>query len=486
MPRTTTSTAPLATLLSCALAGPLAGQTPAPTAESLTIESAALGEDRTVSIRLPSGYQRSDGVYPVLVVLDGPSLLAPAAGIAEFLASVLEVPPMIVVGVPSGARTRDLTPPPSDGWSPPLAPEDGPVGGAPRFLSFLVDELLPRVEARYRAAPFRILAGHSLGGLFVTWALSERPDAFGGGLAMDPALWWNDRASVDGLASTLARNPAASRMRFASVEAAGGFRGDWERIGAARPDLVGGRIDVEGESHETMPVRGLREGLRALFPDYPPRTPAPGQSAVAALDAGYRELSERLGYPVPPPDGALERAGRMAVDGDFLDDARSAAERLRLRGRPDLAAALDERVRRAADVSASRFVPLVLQTPRPSAARLQAFVGRWRGVLDHERGVDSELTLEILAEGDSVRIHAVQAYPGGRFEGDRVLVGVTPEGALEFGQPMRGGVGMEVATVRLVDGGRRLEGSVQIRGFRIPAGARPDRVTLELRRVGSS
>ncbi|MGD2070742.1 MAG: alpha/beta hydrolase-fold protein, partial [Gemmatimonadota bacterium] len=431
-------------------------------------------------------YERSDEVYPVLVVLDGPSLFPPAAGIAEFLAGVLEVPPMIVVGVPSGARTRDLTPPPSDGWSPPLAPEDGPVGGAPRFLSFLVDELLPRVEARYRAAPFRILAGHSLGGLFVTWAVAERPDVFGGGLAMDPALWWNDRASVDRLASTLAHDPAASRVRFVSVEAAGGFRGDWERIGSARPDLVGGRIEVEGESHETMPVRGLREGLRALFPDYPPRAPAPGQSAVAALDAGYRELSDLLGYPVAAPDGALGRAGRMAVEGDFLDDARAVADRLRLRSRADMATDLEERIRRAADASGARFVPLVMQTPRPSAGRLRPFVGCWRGVLDYERGVDSDLTLEIMPEGDSIRIHAVQAYPRGQFEGDRVLVGITSDGALEFGQPMRGGVGMEVATVRLVDGGRRLEGRVEIRGFRIPPGATPDRVTLELRRVGSS
>jgi hypothetical protein len=176
----------------------------------------------------------------------------------------------------------------------------------------------------------------------------------------------------------------------------------------------------------------------------------------------------------------------MAVEGDFLDDARAVADRLRLRSRADMATDLEERIRRAADASGARFVPLVMQTPRPSAGRLRPFVGCWRGVLDYERGVDSDLTLEIMPEGDSIRIHAVQAYPRGQFEGDRVLVGITSDGALEFGQPMRGGVGMEVATVRLVDGGRRLEGRVEIRGFRIPPGATPDRVTLELRRVGSS
>ena len=39
------------------------------------------------------------------------------------------------------------------------------AGGADEFLRFLSDELIPWVEGQYRTASFRVLVGHSLGGL---------------------------------------------------------------------------------------------------------------------------------------------------------------------------------------------------------------------------------------------------------------------------------------------------------------------------------
>jgi predicted alpha/beta superfamily hydrolase len=45
-------------------------------------------------------------------------------------------------------------------------------GEGPKFLAFLKSELIPLIEANYRADPARrILGGHSFGGLFTLYAM---------------------------------------------------------------------------------------------------------------------------------------------------------------------------------------------------------------------------------------------------------------------------------------------------------------------------
>jgi predicted alpha/beta superfamily hydrolase len=51
-------------------------------------------------------------------------------------------------------------------------------GGAAVFLDFIEKELVPHVEGRYPVTDFRTLIGHSYGGLFTIYALSERPTLF--------------------------------------------------------------------------------------------------------------------------------------------------------------------------------------------------------------------------------------------------------------------------------------------------------------------
>lgn len=59
-------------------------------------------------------------------------------------------------------------------------------------------ELTPEIRARAPEASEtrRSLFGHSLGGLFVAYALMRRPDAFETFLANSPALWWNDFSTL--------------------------------------------------------------------------------------------------------------------------------------------------------------------------------------------------------------------------------------------------------------------------------------------------
>lgn len=157
-----------------------------------------------VYVRLPAGYDatRSEP-YPVIYLLDGDYAFAIASGIVRKLSSRGQGPEAIVVGVsyPGAAtdeeiyratRTRDYTPSysPDGGYGPSY--QSG-SGGGPRFLAFLRDELIPRVEGRLNAdSGKRAFVGHSYGGLFGAWVLMREPDLFSHFFLVSPSLWYED------------------------------------------------------------------------------------------------------------------------------------------------------------------------------------------------------------------------------------------------------------------------------------------------------
>ncbi len=63
------------------------------------------------------------------------------------------------------------------------------MGGGDKFLAFLKNEAIPLIEKTYRTAPYRMLAGHSRGGLLVAYSLLAEPDLFHARFAHSPALW---------------------------------------------------------------------------------------------------------------------------------------------------------------------------------------------------------------------------------------------------------------------------------------------------------
>tara|TARA_R110002072_G_scaffold289032_3_gene455830 strand:+ start:1106 stop:2326 length:1221 start_codon:yes stop_codon:yes gene_type:complete len=157
------------------------------------LKSEILGEDRPIIISLPLGYEKNNANYPVLYLLDGLGNIKHEIGTVELLTDSGVIPPMIIVGVESLDRSRDLTPSSAGQGVYGGVGESGisQSGGAPKFLQFLEEELIPYVESNFRTHPYRLLEGHSFGGLFSTYALMEKPDIFDAFIIQAPALWWN-------------------------------------------------------------------------------------------------------------------------------------------------------------------------------------------------------------------------------------------------------------------------------------------------------
>lgn len=132
-----------------------------------------------VRIQLPGGYQEgSETQYPLVVMLDGQwhfTSIGNALGSTNYDG---QTPNSIVAAItwsgegaiPDELRWRDFT------HSP--IPNQPLSGGASTFLQALETELLPFVENTYSGSGERVLVGSSLGGLFATWAMFEKPELF--------------------------------------------------------------------------------------------------------------------------------------------------------------------------------------------------------------------------------------------------------------------------------------------------------------------
>ena len=148
------------------------------------IHSEILGEERNLFVRLPPGYEEPQRRYPVLYQLNGEfeSLFANAVSSIEYPRDEEDALRIILVAIANTDRSRDMFPV-KVGKSP-------TSGGASKFLRFIVEELKPFIDSRYRTSGYDILYGASNAGLFVAYALLSRPDSFDAYIASSPMIGW--------------------------------------------------------------------------------------------------------------------------------------------------------------------------------------------------------------------------------------------------------------------------------------------------------
>lgn len=153
---------------------------------------------RNVTVWLPPGYDASDERYPVLYMHDGQNLFEPGHAyggkewqVDEMMSTLIadgKIRPAIVVGVWNTDRRWQEYAPEAFVDALPATRRDAmteAAGGAPvsdDYLAFLVDELKPMIDARFRTLPRAddtLIAGSSMGGLISLYAASEYPETFG-------------------------------------------------------------------------------------------------------------------------------------------------------------------------------------------------------------------------------------------------------------------------------------------------------------------
>ena len=299
------------------------GQTIIPSrVDTLLLESKILSESRTVLVGLPDGYSEGNK-YPISIVLDGETLFVDHMNIANSLARNNVIPSMIVVGVVNTDRSRDMTHS-KDTVSNPLS-----SGGGKRFEDFISDELIPSIDRQYSTAPFRILSGHSLGGLFSTKLMLSESHPYDAFISMDPALWWNDFEIFEGFEKELTAHLLQNQKLFLSI--ANSLPQDIQDIDLALKDTSNGTIGFrsvhmfkekleelepkrknwdygyyENESHGTVPFLSVYDGLKFIFDFYKrPSFQRLNAETPSILKSHYQMLSDKLGYKLLPPSEEL-------------------------------------------------------------------------------------------------------------------------------------------------------------------------------------
>ena len=162
------TTAALAALMAPTLPAQPRRQAPEPlgTREALLtvtrvwVPSKAFNTTRDAFIWMPDAESATAARYPVLIFPDAEETGQFRAALAnvQFLIDRRLIPPMIVVGVPFlKNRTHELSPR-ATGSTAKNYPN---AGGADQTLQFMIDELLPWVDAHYPTLPVRLFAAEA-------------------------------------------------------------------------------------------------------------------------------------------------------------------------------------------------------------------------------------------------------------------------------------------------------------------------------------
>jgi predicted alpha/beta superfamily hydrolase len=297
--------------------------------EQHVLHSKILNEDRPYWVCLPPSCQsnadRGSQKYPVLYLLDGEWNFEWACEVVRFMSGSLEIPELIIVGIPNmnQDRERDLTPTHDT--------NDVSSGGGELFERFLNEELAPEINAKYQTVLYRILAGHSMGGALAADVFLRQTNGFQACLAIDPSLWWDNEVLVQRARKFVPRRNSRSSIFIAtanwprSLDPTNTMTGPSELFVSilktnSSPGICVGYRHFESEDHGSSRLMGLYDGLRFIFDGYKPLD-------VLALDEPsliknhFEKLSDRLGFQILPPAGFVNKIGCGLLDAHESDKA---------------------------------------------------------------------------------------------------------------------------------------------------------------------
>jgi S-formylglutathione hydrolase FrmB len=219
-----------------------------------------LGDDRTLIVYLPPGYQQSAGVhYPVLYMHDGQNLFDASTSVggvewgvdetAQEMIMAAKIKPLIIVGI----------------YSTPYRTEQFIGSKRDLYGRFIVEEVKPFIDKQYRTIPDRdhtALAGSAMGGLATIYIAQRHTDTFGAIGLLDPFL----RDPADGPNGLLLVNDLLDRPFWAM------WLHWYVNMGSDPAGIYpGANPAADGEAlHQGLLSAGLKDGTDITY------EPAPG------------------------------------------------------------------------------------------------------------------------------------------------------------------------------------------------------------------
>ena len=305
-----------------------------------SIRSNILGEERKIWVYVPEGASDPKKRFPVVYLLDGDDHFTPVKGIIQYLSENAVCPDMILVGIPNTDRTRDLTPTKS------MLMPDGTKsvglktsGGGEKFESFIEKELIPHIDSVYPVAPYRLLIGHSFGGLTVMNIVINHTDMFNSYVAIDPSMWWDGKKLLNQAHDILSQKKFAGKSLYLAI--ANTMPGSMDTL-QVRIDTTGNTAHIRSilalkdilqhnmasgltfgykyykdDNHGSVPLIAEYDAFHFLFSYYKMPHEFDGKlfdrhisfDPASAFSEHFDEVSKRMGYKVLPPEDMLAGLG---------------------------------------------------------------------------------------------------------------------------------------------------------------------------------
>src|SRR5579871_110282 len=314
-----------------------------------SINSQTLKEQRKIWVHVPASIRDHSAKkkYPVLYLLDADWNFSSVVGMADFLSSINGnnyCPEMIVVAIPNTDRGRDLTPThvPPGGWI-----DSGfskVSGGGEAFISFIEKELIPHIDSLYPTTHYRMLIGHSLGGLTVINTLVHHKNIFSSYVAIDPSMWWDKQKLLHeteqalktdsykgqaiflGMANTMPPRMDSAAVQLDTTEGSIHPRSiiQLSRYLMSNPQngLQAAYKYYNDDTHSSVPLITTYDALHFIFKDY--RLDDYFGDATVRLDsfltAHFANLSTKYGITsedgktLLPPEDVVINAGFQSVE----------------------------------------------------------------------------------------------------------------------------------------------------------------------------
>ena len=273
--------------------------------------------------------------YPVVYLFDGEDRFSYVTLMIQQLIENGIVPKMIIVGIANTDRTRDLTPSHVDnasyvdktfGWNTERIKSSG---GGENFVTFIEKELFPHIDSLYPTAPYRILIGHSFGGLTAVNILLNHSNLFNSYIAIDPTLWWDNQKTMKQAEKDLAKKTFDGKTLFLAIANVMQPNMDTMQV---RKDTTSFSMHIRSnlqfndalnknkqnnlhwsskyykyDNHGSVPFIAEYDGLRFIFSFYKFSTPYSNEfytfNIDSALTAHYKNVTKQMGYGILPPEG---------------------------------------------------------------------------------------------------------------------------------------------------------------------------------------
>ncbi len=302
-----------------------------------SIQSKILNEQRKIWIYVPNSEQAdAKQRFPVLYLLDGDAHFYSVVGMIQQLSQVngnTICPEMIVVGITNTDRTRDLT--------PTHIVDDPPFmdstfsktsGGGEQFVSFIQKELMPHIDSLYPTAPYKMLIGHSFGGLTVINIAINHTKLFNSYISIDPSMWWDKMNFLKATKKSIAEKNFSGTAFFLGIANTMDESMDITKVQSDTSDNtrhIRSILDLDkyikgqkqnglkyeskyysNDDHGSVPMIAEYDGLRFIFEKYRLKLSFKDFTdstfdLANKFEQHYQEVSKQFGYKVSPPENMV-------------------------------------------------------------------------------------------------------------------------------------------------------------------------------------